>query len=145
VAGNAELGAGVRDAERLFDESSAADFALGVDETTRFRDEAAASAFTSHSISLLPSALTYQISDIVHHLLPSLQYNQLRIQWQAYDPSLLPISFHPAHWQCPPPSRAIGAISIKATSCYTAQPGIGLHMADRLSFGSRWRCNYCRR
>lgn len=56
VAGNAELGAGVGDAERLFCVSSAADFALGVDETTtRFRDdEAAASAFTSHSLSLLP-------------------------------------------------------------------------------------------
>ena len=72
VAGNGELGGAEK--RRWF--TSAADFVLDVDETTRFRDSAeaelpAASAFTSHSLS---PALTLAYHILTLYMKPSLLY-----------------------------------------------------------------------
>jgi hypothetical protein len=134
------------DAEKRWWFTSAADFVLDVDETTRFRDstEAAASAFTSHSLSLALNLAhhillylheTFTCTPLITVIIPSPVY--------IYKPSLT-TTIRTVQRQRSSPLRAIGAICVQATSCYTAQPGIELHMADRLSFGSRRR-SYCRR
>jgi hypothetical protein len=125
------------DAEKRWCFTSAADFVLDVDETTRFRDssEAAASAFTSHSLSLALDlayhALLYLFETFTCISLITVTVISPRYSFYSSLPTTITRAVQRQHSS---PLRAIGAICVQATSCYTAQPGIELHMADRPLF-----------